>query len=533
MHRRSFLVCGGKALLAASALFGSAAAMAQQPDGADPATAAPAGEATPFSFDRLTAAAKARAGQAYAPVQEELPEAVANLTYDQHRAIRYRPEDAIWAGEAPFELQAFHPGWLFKQPVHLNTVEDGRATKLDIDADKFIYRAPLDPAQFEGLDFPGVAGFRLHYPLNSPDVMDELVSFLGASYFRALGRGNFYGLSARGLAINTATTAGEEFPVFTDFWIEKPKRQDKSITIYAALEGPSVTGAYAFEITPGENTQMEVTARLFIRRDIQRLGIAPMTSMFLFGENNDHAFDDYRGQVHDSDGLKIVRGSGEDLWRHLNNPKVLANSFFVENGVKAFGLFQRGRNFDHYQDAEAGYERRPSLLVEPLGEWGRGAINLVEIPTELEVNDNIVAYWIPEGEIKAGQELEYRYRLTWGAIEEPSDTVARAVALRTGVGGTSGVENTKDLRKFVVDFAGERIGNLPAETNVEAHVSVSRAEIVHTGVSRVGANDAWRLVVDLIPESDAPVELSAYLTLGGERLSEIFAYQWRRNDGQR
>jgi len=535
MHRRSFLVSGTALLGAAAFLSTSSAWGQQQPAPAPAAPAAPLAtgeEASPFSFDLLTATMKERAGQPYEPVEEALPEVVAELTYDEHRAIRYRPEAAIWAGEAPFELQAFHPGWLFKQPVHLYMVEGGQATKLHIDADRFEYRKPLDPAKFAGLEFPGVAGFRLHYPLNAPDIMDELVSFLGASYFRALGRGSYYGLSARGLAINTATPVGEEFPVFTDFWIEKPERQDKAVVIYAALDSASVTGAYAFTITPGQNTAMEVTARLFIRKDIQRLGIAPMTSMFLFAENNRHLFDDFRGEVHDSEGLKIVRADGEELWRHLNNPRELANSFFGETGIKSFGLYQRDRSFDHYQDAGAGYERRPSLLVEPLHDWGKGWVNLVEIPTELEVNDNIVAFWMPDGEIKAGQELEYRYRLTWGSIEEPSDQLARVTALRTGIGGTSGVENEKDLRKFVIDFEGEALGNLSAETNVEASVSITRAEIVHTTISRIEANGAWRLVIDLVPEGDAPVEMSAYLNVDGKRLSETWAYQWRRNDGQ-
>ncbi|WEX10090.1 glucan biosynthesis protein [Chelativorans sp. AA-79] len=528
MDRRAFII-GGGALAGTTALLNSAAAFAQEQ--ATPAAAAEAPQ--PFSFDLLTAAMKEKAGKEYEPVNETLPEVVTELTYDQHRAIRFRPDAAIWAGEAPFELQAFHPGWLFKQPVHLHVVENGAASRLHIGAEMFEYRKPLDPQTFQGMDFAGVAGFRLHYPLNTPDVMDELVSFLGASYFRALGRGSVYGISARGLAVNTATSAGEEFPIFTDFWIHKPDRREKSITVYAALDSASVTGAYAFKVTPGATTAMEVTARLFIRKDIQRLGIAPMTSMFLFSENNHHAFDDYRGEVHDSEGLKIVRASGEELWRNLNNPKELANSFFGETSLKAFGLFQRDRDFDHYQDAEANYQRRPSLLVEPLGDWGKGHINLVEIPTELEVNDNIVAFWMPEGDVKAGQELEYRYRLTWGSIEEATGQLARVSALRTGIGGTSGVENPEDLRKFVIDFEGEVLGNLSADSHVEASISVTRAEIVHSAVSRIEANGAWRLVVDLIPEGDAPVEMSGFLSLDGQRLSETWAYQWRRSDDQR
>lgn len=529
MHRRTFLVWGGKTLLGASALLSAASSFAQE--NPQPAELGPKG--VPFSFDYLTAMMKERAGRPFEPSQEELPEIIAHLTYDEHRAIRYKPDRAVWKDEALFELHAFHPGWLFKQPVHLYVVEEGRAAPLTFASDVFEYRKPLERETFEGVRLPGVAGFRLHYPLNRPDVMDELVAFLGASYFRALGRGNLYGLSARGLAVNTATSLGEEFPVFTDFWIEKPGPEAQAVRIYAAMDSASVTGAYAFTITPRQNTVMEVTARLFIRRDIERLGIAPMTSMFLYAENNRSAFDDYRGQVHDSDGLKIIRANGEEVWRSLNNPSELANSFFIENNPKAFGLFQRDRNFDNYQDAGAGYERRPSLLVEPIGDWGKGAINLVELPTELEINDNIVAFWIPEGKVKAGQELEYSYRLTWGAIDEPTGEYARVIALRTGIGGTSGVEEKAEhLRKFVVDFDGDILRNLPAEKEIEAVVSVNRAQIIHTTVSRIPANGAWRLVIDLVPDGEAPVELSGYLSLNGLRLSEIWTYQWRREDGQ-
>ena len=527
MHRRSFLVSGASMLMLASGTL-IPNAWAQAPE--DAAAGEPAQR---FSFDLLSETMRERSTQPYAAPPENLPEIVASLGYDEHRAIRFRPDHALWQGEAPFELQAFHPGWLFKQPVNIHIVENGEETLAHFDSSMFEYRKPLDAEKFAGLELPGVAGFRLHYPLNDPQVMDELVSFLGASYFRALGRGNFYGISARGLAVNTATSEGEEFPRFSEFWIEKPTRQSREISIYAALDSQSVTGAYHFKITPGANTAMEVTARLYTRSDIRRLGIAPMTSMFLYSENNRSAFDDYRGQVHDSDGLKLVRADGEEVWRHLNNPAELANSFYVETNPKSFGLFQRDRDFDRYQDAGAGYERRPSLMVEPIGEWGKGAINLVELPTELEVNDNIVAFWIPEAEVKAGQSLEYRYRLTWGAIEEPTDKLARVTALRSGIGGTSGVENSQNLRKFVVDFEGDILSTLTPEDKIEAVISVSRAEIAHDSISYVEANATWRLVIDIIPEGDAPVEMSGFLKVGDTKISEVWSYQWRRNDGQR
>lgn len=492
------------------------------------------GDGGEFSFERLTEFARERATRAFVEPETALPEPLDKLTYDEHRAIRYRPDHAVWKGEAPFELQAFHMGWLFSSPVGVFSVKDGRAQRVAFGPDDFEYRKPLDPARFDGVEMPGVAGFRVHNTLNRPDIMDELAVFLGASYFRGLGRGNVYGISARGLAVNTATQLGEEFPRFDAFFVETPAPDADSITIYASLDSRSVTGAYEFRIRPGETTTMDVTARIFLRADIERLGIAPMTSMFLFAQNNRSAFRDYRNAVHDSDGLKVVRRGGEEVWRSLNNPVRLANSFFSEENPRAFGLMQRDREFENYQDAGAVYERRPSLLVEPVGDWGRGTVALIEIPTELEVNDNIVAFWIPEGDMKAGQALEYRYRLHWGALPDTDDRLARVVALRGGHGGVSGVENEADLQKFAIDFDGGALANFgPDSKGLESVVKANNAEIVHSSLSRVEANGVWRLVVDLKPGGSAPVELSASLSHEGTRISEIWLYQWRPEDDRR
>ena len=535
MNRRS-VVGGVAALLAASvSRLGLVPAFAQweeNPPPAEPQTpqAQAPHEPQPFSFDQLTEAMRARASEPYAEEAANLPEQIADLSYDQHRAIRFRPDHALWRGKSPFELQAFHMGWLFKQPVRIFQVADGLATPVSFTGADFEYRPPLDAARFDDLQMPGVAGFRLHHPLNRPDVMDELVAFLGASYFRALGRGTFYGLSARGLAVNTATQVGEEFPRFSDFYIEQPRESDRAITIYAAMDSASVTGAYMFRIVPGAATKMEVTARLFVRADIERLGIAPMTSMFLYAENNRHNFDDYRPQVHDSEGLVIERANGEILWRALNNPSVLANSYLIEENPRAFGLYQRERRFQEYQDADAHYERRPSLRIEPIGDWGRGAVQLVEIPSKLEVNDNIVAFWVPDGRATAGQSLEYRYRLIWGDIDESHDGLAKVRATRAGKGGVSGVKNDDALRKFVIDFEGGILGNLPAESDVMAETNLSSGEIVHSTVSRIQGTAIWRLVLDIRPAGDQPIEMNAHISFGDQRLSETWLYQWRPAD---
>lgn len=472
------------------------------------------------------------AGKPYVAPSTDLPPAIAKLTYDQHRGIRFRPERAVWANTgANFRLEAFHLGWLFKEPVRLFEVTDSTAAPMVFTGADFEYGAPLKASDFAGLVMPGVAGFRLHFPLNRPDVFDELTAFLGASYFRALGKGNVYGLSARGLAVNTAAASSEEFPRFSEFYIRRPKPGEGSITIWAALDSPSVTGAYSFRITPGVDTAFDVTARLFFRADIERLGVAPMTSMFLFAANNRSDFDDYRPEVHDSDGLKIVESDGDELWRCLNNPSVLANSIFTEQSPSAFGLYQRDRAFANYQDAEASYERRPSLKIEPLNDWGRGTVQLVEIPTNLEANDNIVAFWTPDGAVKARQSLEASYRMSWGDLEREPAMIARVSSTRTGVGGVSGVASKdKSLRKFIVDFQGGLLENVPADKEISAAVDVSSGKIVNQAVFRVEEDGVWRLMFDLQPADEKPIELKAHLAMGDRRVSEVWLYQWRVGD---
>jgi glucans biosynthesis protein len=373
-----------------------------------------------------------------------------------------------------------------------------------------------------------VAGFRLMAPLNRADKFDEVAAFLGASYFRALGRGNLYGLSARGLAVNTGFPDGEEFPRFTDFWLERPAPGAASVTLYAALRSESLTGAYRFVLTPGETTVVDVTARLFFRSDIGQLGIAPLTSMFLFGGADQGPFDDYRPAVHDSEALVVNLASGETLFRPLSNPPRLAGSYFAVENPVSFGLVQRERDFENYLDAQAHYGERPSLMIEPLGQWGRGTVRLMEIPSDLEGNDNIVAYWIPETPARAGGQLELSYRQHWGMTPPGDGSSQRARVLRTraGKGGVSGVKSKTDRRKFVIDFGGGLLGELPEGAEVTPDVSALRGEIVETVLARIPGTDTWRLVIEARGEPGSSVELKAALAGYGRALSETWVYQW-------
>lgn len=492
-----------------------------QPAGPDAA----AGE--PFDFDSLTRAMGELAALPHQP-PAKVEGFFTDFSYDDYQAIQFDPVRARWAGpEAGFHVHAFHLGWLFAEPVQMFEVAEGIARPMVFTTDDFLYydrvkaRVPLHEP------LPGVAGFRLNAPLNRADMFDEVVAFLGASYFRALGRGNAYGLSARGLAINTGLGQPEEFPRFSRFWLEKPVPFARSVTLYASLESESCTGAYRFTIRPGENTEIDVTARLFFRAEVQQVGFAPLTSMFLFSEKNRASFDDYRPAVHDSDGLAIHRRDGDRIWRPLNNPVRLSESWLVEESPEAFGLMQRDRNFESYQDAAAHYERRPSVLVVPQGDWGKGAVRLVEIPTDLEVNDNIVAFWVPEAKPLPGRMAEFSYRLVWGALaaEEGGD-LAHVKETRAGVGGVSGVENTEGTRKFVVDFAGGMLADLPGNAVLEPVVTVKGGEIAVQTLSKIEGTDIWRLVLDILPHDGATVEFVAHVAGFGRKLTETWVYQW-------
>ncbi|WP_128254099.1 glucan biosynthesis protein [Falsirhodobacter deserti] len=497
-----------------------------QPEAETPAPVA--AESSPFSFDMLTDEMREAATQPYKEPQRPAG-VLGDLKYDDYRNINFRADHARWADDPTnlFRVAAFHMGWLYSQPVRMFEVSDGAATEMHFSTDDFEYYNDLADRFQPHLELPGIAGFRLSTPLNRPDIFDELVAFLGASYFRALGRGNSYGLSARGLVVNTATNQQEEFPRFSRFYLEHPADGSNTVIVYATLDSPSVTGAYRFVITPGEETVMLVTARIFARQDVAQLGIAPLTSMYLYSNTNRSAFDDFRPNVHDSDGLFIERLSGDRVWRPLNNPPRLSGSYLAEESPRSFGLFQRDREFENFQDLEARYERRPSALVEPMGEWGKGTVRLVEIPTDSEVNDNIVVFWIPEGSFNKGDSREFAYSLRWGALaSETHDRLAFVTETRTGVGGVSGLNNGENFRKFVIDFRGGVIANLPVDAKLDPVINVGNGTLEHSSLVRIPSTDMWRLVLDVRAGKGQVVELAAHIAGYGRKLSETWLYQW-------
>ena len=477
-----------------------------------------------FNFDKIVLMAQKLSTQKYVPPYSTLPAEIQNLSYDQHRDIRFSRKDGPWYGQRlPFEVQFFHLGALFNTSVPINEIVNGKSHPISYSPKYFDFgKNTFDPNKLQNI---GYAGFRLHAPINSYRYYDELISFLGASYFRALGKGHKYGLSARGLAIDTAVQTGEEFPIFREFWLEKPKYKARSIKVYALLDSPSATGAYRFEIIPGTNTIMDVKAKIFARKDINKLGIAPLTSMFLFGENTKNRFDDHRPEVHDSDGLLIWNGNNEWLWRPLDNSKYLRISAFVDNNPKGFGLMQRDRDPENYLDFEANYEQRPSAWVEPIGDWGKGRVELVEIPSQQEIHDNIVAYWVPQNTVKAGEEFSFNYKLIWCSKVQIPEKPVEIIATRTGIGGVSGMLEV-NKRKFVIDFAPSKaLVKAFKNDQIQLEASASEGKIIGRHLMLNPLTKGLTAYVDFKP-NDKTSELRISLKKDGKDVSEVWSYQW-------
>ncbi|KQM68680.1 glucan biosynthesis protein [Xylophilus sp. Leaf220] len=484
----------------------------------------PLGTAQPFDAAWLQQRARALAARPWKAPVGEVPPAIAGLGYDAYQAIRFKDDHALWADLGlPFQIKLFHLGMFFKRRVHIHEVVDGRAQELAYDPAMFDYgRSALD-----GDALPpdlGFAGFRL---ATQAAPRQDVVAFLGASYFRAVGGTLQYGLSARGLAVDTALARDEEFPDFTDFYIERPAAGAATVVVHALLDSPSIAGAYRFALTPGEPTAMEVQAALYPRKPIERLGLAPLTSMYQTGENDRRMANDWRPEIHDSDGLWMHTGAGEWIWRPLRNPTALRFNAFSDNNPRGFGLMQRDRNFENYQDDGVFYEKRPSVWVQPTSDWGPGSVDLVEIPTVDETFDNIVAFWNPQQKPLPGQELLLGYRLFWGDEPPVQMPLARCVASRTGLGGILGRERRYYSWRFAVDFAGGNLASLPPGTAVELVVSASRGTLELTSARPLASVAGWRAMFDVVPDDTVePVALRLFLRAGGQALTETWVYEW-------
>ncbi len=476
-----------------------------------------------FDFASLRERARQLAARPFRPAQIRDASVIEKITFDVSQHIRFRPEHALHWPKGAFPVELFHLDRDVPLPVDIHVVQDNQARRVlyapscfDYDATGLATRLPRDL---------GFSGFRAMTP---PGLQGDWLAFQGASYFRSAGPLNQYGQSARGIAVDTTVPGRkEEFPRFVAFWLAEVPGEPR-LTVYALLDGPSLAGAYRFDCSDRGVVVMDVHAELFQRAAIEQLGIAPLTSMYWYSETNQRLGPDWRPEIHDSDGLAMWTGRGERIWRPLNNPPVPRTNTFLDHDPKGFGLLQRDRNFDHYLDDGAYYDRRPSVWVEPKGSWGGGAITLLELPTDTEIEDNIVAFWHPDRHAGAGMQWVLDYRLHWVAEEPFPSPLARVVATRLGRPGRPGPLRAEEQRgrKLVVEFSGGPLAGMAQRFDLTLVATASRGTVANTHVLKILGTDRWRAELDLTVSGPEPVDLRCYLRLGATTLSETWLYQY-------
>ncbi len=482
-----------------------------------------------FDFKDVISKAEILAAKPY-KAPELVPQFMRELSYEQSQSIRFKPEKSLWrANNSRFQVMLVAPGSVLTHAIKLNTISVNGVQPVSFQKELFDYGSE-DLAKKVPADL-GFAGFNLTFPMKQADMQNQFLVFAGASYFRGVGRGNNFGLSARGIAIDTAMDRGEEFPSFVEFWLVKPAPDSPQMTFFALLDGESLTGAYQFTVMPGQPTRVDVKAVLFARYDIGLLGIAPLTSMFYYGENMERPVGNWRPEVHDSDGLLIHNGTDEWLWRPLLNPRDLQVESFSVGNPKGFGLLNRDKRFESYQDAQALYHSRPSAWVRIKDRWGSGRIVLVQIPTKNETNDNIVAFWTPSVQIKEGGRLALNYELSFGEDLLTGQKLARSMNTFVGLGNIVGGGSVKGAYRFVVDFSGPSIDKLAPDAAVLAVVSAQQGEILEQYVEYIKASKVWRLSFLARPEKDEPLLLRAFLKKGESPLTETWTYHLPVNNG--
>ena len=480
-------------------------------------------ELVAFSEDWLKDRVRALAREDRAAPTAGLPEALASLGSDDYRAIRFRDEAALWqdAGLA-FQLGFMHRGAYYARAVEIYEVVDGVAHPVAFSPDLFAYDdSGLADALTADVGFAGIS-VRHH-----ADLQRDLAAFIAEGSVRAAGAQQIFGPSARALALDTAVPRGEQFPFFRSFWLERPVPGQEQLVVHALLDSDSAVGAYRFVVAPGRSLIVDVDAFVILRRRVERLGLAPIAAMYAHGENDRRLVDDVRPEVHTADGLALCTGSGEWIWRPLVNPSQLSMNAFFDENPRGFGLLQRDRDFASYQDDRRSYHRVPNVWIEPRSPLGRGLIQLIEIPTNSDRFDNVVAFWTPEAAADPGTELEASYRLFWGE-EMPERNIPVATVAATRVGRTTlpGEEDRQDRRRFVVDFVGGPLTLLSDDAPVEPVITMSRGELRAAAARLVHALDAWRVEFDVAADGGDPVNLRCYLRIGDRALTETWVYQW-------
>ncbi len=514
-----------RALLAALGSIGLAMPLCAQ-DGRPPAASPPAEPRRgTFGYEDVVRQARELAARPFDTSAPAIPDALKSLSYDSYREIRFRRDKALWQdGGSDYRLHLFHLGFLHDKPVPIHVISDGNAIPLPFNMALFEYGKAQVPQKLPVS--LGFAGFAVTTTLNDLKVQDEVISFLGASYFRFLGRGHRYGLSARSLALDVGGEQAEEFPFFRALWLEKPQPDSVDLVIYALLDSPSVSGAFRYVVTPGQQTSVAVTATIVPRRTIERIGIAPLTSMFLAGEGDREQRTDFRPEVHDSDGLMLKTGAGEWIWRPIRNPQALTISSFHDRNPRGFGLIQRDREFGHYQDLEAHYHARPGYWVEPSGDWGEGRVDLIEIPTQGEEFDNIVCCWTPKTPLPSGQPTELSYRITTVSTTETLHAMAQvqsSIAAREELDAAAGLAK----RRFIVDFnAGDLEYYLSDPKRVAVVATVSTGTVARATIDPNFAAKGFRVIVDVTLRPGESTDLRVFLRTARTTLSETWTTSW-------
>lgn len=468
----------------------------------------------PALFSELVARVGDASYVQLAAANAELPDALRNLDYDAYRDIRFRPERSLWRGEpGRFEVQFFHPGLYYRELVDVFVADGDGVYPFPFSTQLFDYGALTRPESGAGLGFTGL---RVHAPFEQTDYRDEVIVFQGASYFRSRGRGQVYGLSARGLSIDMGADKPEEFPRFDQLFLVRPDEDDASMWIVATLASARAKGVFAFRVTPDDVTVVEVFAHVWLTAPVDALGLAPLSSMYWFGEEAPASFGDFRPEVHDSDGMAFLSEGGEWLFRPLRNPARNTRTEHRLDSPRGFGLLQRDRDFASYQDLEARYQDRPSVWVEPIGDWGNGALHLLELHTDVETNDNIALAWAPDHVSEQG--IDLHYKLHFGAM-------AGTLATPAGVVAATRIARTETGARFVIDFVGDAM--LTAESS-EAQVDVTGARVVEQHVEANPLGGSRRVSFEIacdVPRRD--VELRAFLYRRADVLSETWSYLWQ------
>lgn len=489
-----------------------------------------------FGLRAVEAIAFDLASRPYEKVPDVSHKAIVSLEFDDWRQIQFRPTGTLLEDpEGRFRLQAFHVGHLFRTPVRLNAIAGPRAQPIPYRGEDF----EGSPVLSSGLPGDlGYAGWRYNYPLNTPERHDELVSFLGSSYFRFLGKDQVYGLSARGLSIGTGLLDNnEEFPFFREFWFAAPERDggDERVRFFALLDSPSLAGAYEFVLRPGGISTLDVTCTLFARRQVNHLGIAPLTSMFFIGENDRHyndrnKYDDYRPEMHDSDGLKLHVDGDEWIWRPLRNPQVQELSYYHTKRLLGFGLAQRDRTFAVYQDIELAYQSRPSYWIEPLGLWGEGRVELVELATKDETADNIIAAWLPAEPLLPGRPATYSYRISSALnLPVPANLARVSHTFHAPTGALGSREyRPPGSRRFLVDFSGGPLsGKGENLANLRLDVKVRGGRLLKSFMRSNAHVEGVRAFIDVAGVPVDTIYMDARVMGPDGPVSETWSYRWK------